>query len=246
MKNIFLLIFTIVISTNINAQHAIAKISYGVTLHLDRNTQTYKIHEEFRPGVVSKAESVASEIDFALIFNNSFSIFYLEDKLFSDNRAAEFAIRNTKYFGRIKQQSQNYITEELQESFGKFLVARPYQKWQKHDETKVIGDYTCFKATTSYIITNSKGKKFKHEFTAWYTPQLPYKFGPAGYGNLPGLIIELQGRDFSYGVKKIRFFDKGEKSKRNVMPKLKRKKLISEEEFKKLAAKDEKRWRNNN
>ena len=89
-------------------------------------------------------------------------------------------------------------------------------------------------------IFTPKGKVFKHNFTAWYTPQLPYKFGPAGYGSLPGLIIELQGDRASYGVKKIEFYD--DENKESEMPKLKKKKLISEEEFEGLAAMDEKRW----
>lgn len=65
----------------------------------------------------------------------------------------------------------------------------------------------------------------------------------AGFGDLPGLIIELQSDDYTYGVKKIKFFDKEQKNKENEIPRLKRKKLITEEEFEKLAAEDEKRWR---
>jgi GLPGLI family protein len=173
-------------------------------------------------------------------------LFYLEQKLFSDNRAAYSAITHAGYFGRIKQQPENYITEELEEDFGKFLVSRPYQDWKLHNETKTIGDYTCFKATSFTTVTNPEGKVFKFDFTAWYTPELPYKFGPVGYGNLPGLIIELQGEGFTYGVKKIEFYDEWEESKRNEMPKLKNKKLITEEEFERLAAEDEKRWRQQN
>lgn len=223
--------------------HALTKVDYAIQIHFDKSKKIYEVYEKYRPGLVAKAESIASELDFSLIFNDSISVFYLEKKLFSDNRAASFAIRESGYYGRTKQQPHNYMTEELQESFGKFLVSRPYHKWELQDETKVIGDYTCFKATTSYTTTNPKGKVFKHSFTAWYTPQLPYRFGPAGFGDLPGLIIELQGDDYTYGVKKIKFFDKEEKSKENEIPRLKRKKLITEEEFEKLAAEDEKRWR---
>ncbi|SEA41878.1 GLPGLI family protein [Psychroflexus halocasei] len=224
-------------------QYAKAKVSYVINIHFDKSKKIYEVYEKYRPGLVAEAESIASELDFSLILNDSISVFYLEKKLFSDNRAASFAIRKSGYYGRIKQQPHNYITEELQESFGEFLVSRPYHEWELQDETKVIGDYTCFKATTSYTTTNPKGKAFNHSFTAWYTPQLPYSFGPAGFGDLPGLIIELQSDDYTYGVKKIKFFDKEQKNKENEIPRLKRKKLITEEEFEKLAAEDEKRWR---
>ena len=151
-------------------------------------------------------------------------------------------INNSSYYGLVKQQSNNYITEELQEAFGKFLVTRPYKKWELHEETKRIGEYLCFKATTFHTTTNPKGEVFKHDFTAWYTPQIPYKFGPAGYGSLPGLIIELQSEKVSFGVKRIQFYDEKEKRKKNRMPRLRRLKRITEEKFENLAAEDEKRW----
>lgn len=240
---LFFLLVTFSVFSQAKKQYVKAKVSYSVKVHLDKNQEIYKITEKYSPGLIARAESVDSEIDFSLVFNDSTSIFYLEKKLYSDNRASGFVIRNSGFYGRIKQQHNNYITEELQEDFGKFLVSRPYQDWELHDETKMIGDYLCFKATTFHTITNPRGKVFKHNFTAWYTPQLPYKFGPAGYGNLPGLIIELQGDRASYGVNRIQFYDANEASKENEMPELKRKKLITEEEFEKLAAEDEKRWR---
>lgn len=250
MKLIGLKILLLILSINVSGQskktYSNAKITYGINIHLDKNSDVYKIHEKFMPGLVSKAEKADEEVDFILVVNDTISIFYMEKKLFSDNRAIDFVIGESGFFGRVKQYPNKYLTEELQEDFGKFLVSRSYNKWQLLDETKKIGDYLCFKATTFNTIVNSKGKVFKHNFTAWYAPQLPYNFGPAGYGNLPGLIIELQSEKFTYGVKKIEFYEKDLKSKENLMPKLKNKKLITEDEFEKLAAEDEKRWRSKN
>jgi GLPGLI family protein len=237
----FLFINITILSQN-KKEYASVKVNYGIKLDLDKQAGIYKLHEKYRPGIGDRKEAVASELEFTLIFNQATSFFYLEKKLFSDEDAADSAQTDLGYFGRIKQQPKNYITEELEEAFGKFLVSRPYQTWELHDETKTIGEYLCFKATTSYTITTPQGKLFKRNFTAWYTPQLPYKFGPAGYGNLPGLIIELQGKNFTYGVQKIEFYN-NEETKENEMPKLKNKKQITEEEFEKLAAKDEERWR---
>lgn len=246
MKTITLLLtfslISITVFSQTKKQYAKAKVSYGVKIYIDKNLKSYKFLEQQWPGFSDKIEAIASEFDFSLLFNDSISIFYLEKKLYSDNSAADFALTPVGYFGRIKQQPNNYITEELEEDFGRFLVSRPYQKWELHDDTKMIGDYVCFKATTFYTVTNPKGKVFKYDFIAWYAPQLPYKFGPAGYGNLPGLIIELQGNRATYGVKKIQFYDETEDEKIK-MPELKKLKLITEEKFEALAAEDEKRWR---
>lgn len=237
----FLFFASVFLAQN-NKQYATGKVNYSITTFFDKNSSRHKSVLKSFPDAVPKIKSVANEFDFSLYFNDSISLFYLERKLFSDKLAAILTTIHVGYFGRIKQNTKKYITEELQESFGKFRVIRDYQKWKMHDETKQIGQYLCFKATTFTTITNPKGKVFRRDFTAWYTPELPYKFGPAGYGNLPGLIIELQGDGFTYGVKKIEFFK--EKNKENLIPKLKRKRLIIEEEFEKLAAEDEKKWRN--
>ncbi|WP_189663144.1 MULTISPECIES: GLPGLI family protein [unclassified Polaribacter] len=246
--NLFLFCFLISIAvfSQSKKQYIKAKVSYGIKTYIDKNLGRHRVLLGSFPESMPKVETVASEFDFTLVFNDSISIFYLERKLFSAKLAAFLTTTHVGFYGRIKQQPNNYITEELQEDFGKFLVARSYQEWQLHDETKMIGEYLCFKATTSNTITNPKGEVFTRNFTAWYTPQLLYKYGPLGYGNLSGLIIELQGEGFTYGVKKIVFYEDIEETKENKMPALKRKKLITEVEFEKLAAEDEKRWLNKN
>lgn len=68
-------------------------------------------------------------------------------------------------------------------------------KWKITQETKKIGDYAAYKAT--YILKGEEAKTAcnqtpkDREITAWYTPQIPVQFGPANYGGLPGLILEL-------------------------------------------------------
>lgn len=241
-KILFFLLISFQVVSQTQNEYSIAKVSYSVIIHQDRNSEIYKVQQKYFPDLVVKAEAIAPELDFSLVFNDSTSIFYLEKKLYSDVRAVSFAISNINYHGRIQQQPNHFITEELEEDFGKFLVSRPYQEWELHDESKMIDDYLCFKATTFYTVTTPQGKVFKYNFTAWYTPQLPYQFGPAGYGNLPGLIIELQGARFTYGVKKIEFYE-NLATKANEMPKLKKLKCITEEEFEGLAAMDELRRR---
>lgn len=249
LKTFNLLLFFLILCTKVtsqtNKQYANVKISYGVNIHLDKNKEIYKIHENFSPGLVARVELLDSEVDYSLVFNDSTSVFYLENMMFFDDRAANFVLRNSGGRGRIKQQSSNYLTEELEEDFGKFLVSRPYQIWELHDETKKIGEYTCLKATTFHTVATPKGKVFRYDFIAWYNPQLPYKFGPAGYGNLPGLIVELQGDSFTYSLKQI-VFHEVIGNKENEMPKLKNLKLINEEEFEALAAEDEKRRQKKN
>lgn len=246
-RHLFYFFLSLCVFAQSQVQYAKAKVSYELSIKIDKNDGRFTSLQRVFPERAAKLETIASEFDFSMVYNDSHSIFYLERKIYSDEAAARLAlIFSGSFFGRVKQHADAFITEELQEDFGKFLVSRPYQDWQLHDETKIIGEYTCFKATTYYTITNLAGKVFRRDFTAWYTPQLPYKFGPAGYGNLPGLIIELQGKEFTLGVSKIQFYNEGEQTKENKLPELRKLKAITEEEFEKLAAEDEKRWREKN
>lgn len=243
IKYFFALFFCLsFLLTKDNAQVAVGRVTYQVKVNLDKNLSRHQSMINAFPEISGKFESVAQELEFSLKFNDSISVFELENKLFSDNNVAALTLIHTGYFGRIRQQPTNYITENLEEDFGKFLVYRPYHKWELQSDSKQIGDYLCFKATTSETITNQEGKEFKRDFVAWYAPQLPYRFGPMGFGNLPGLIMELQGENCTFGVEKIEFQDKN--AQKFKIPKLKNLKLISEEELEAMAAEDEKRWRN--
>ena len=96
----------------------------------------------------------------------------------------------------------------------KFLISNDQDKikWVMEKEQKMIGNYLCFKATAKVpkpktmtsvwrntekqndSIKDSSIDESEEEYltiTAWYTPQIPVSHGPAQYGGLPGLILEL-------------------------------------------------------
>lgn len=94
--------------------------------------------------------------------------------------------------------------------------------WKMEKETKNIGEYACFKATYTYerpimemrTISSDDDKTEEEEedreeemetitVTAWYTPQIPVSNGPAAYGGLPGLILELNDGELSILCSKV-------------------------------------------
>jgi GLPGLI family protein len=109
-------------------------------------------------------------------------------------------------------QKQEFIKED--EIMGKeFLIVDelPQYNWQLSQETKMIGNYTCYKATYLPELTESqkeaKAKKEEEKeagglfaqieakdrtVTAWYTPEIPVSNGPGEYQGLPGLILEVK------------------------------------------------------
>jgi GLPGLI family protein len=56
--------------------------------------------------------------------------------------------------------------------------------WKMTNETKQVLGYNCMKATTSDTMR-------KREITAWFTDGLPLASGPSQFGQLPGMILEI-------------------------------------------------------
>lgn len=148
------------------------------------------------------------DLSFSLKFNRSQYYFKHEEKMEIDaNTGLKLALSlgNGKgiYYGDIK----NNLRLHKKQSFGSnFIIKSSFKElqWKIHDETKIIGKYICHKATFFQEIYTSKGKK-KRLITAWFTNEIPFPFGPAGYGNLPGLIVELNiGGKYVFYVEKIK------------------------------------------
>jgi len=159
------------------------------------------------------------EKTYELNFNKTASIYKEQTKLAQPGGQNGFRFMgsgsaNNIYYKDLKQK----IYANQTELFGKnFLVkdALPKLDWKLQKESKMIGNYLCFKATAQKkrsspemqfrrprrgSRTDSKNKpsnKPKDSIaktvtvTAWYTPQIPISQGPGDFWGLPGLILEV-------------------------------------------------------
>ena len=152
-----------------------------------------------------------SERTYFLEFTNDESQYKQEVKL-DDNSVIEGGGMKLVIAGNgggndvlYKNVKENRYADQV-EIFGKeFLIkdALENRDWVMGKETKNIGEYTCFKATytttrTVMVAESSSDGENKEvtsqeevTVTAWYTPQIPVKNGPANYDGLPGLILEV-------------------------------------------------------
>lgn len=163
------------------------------------------------------------EKTFILNFDRSASIYKEEEKLETPGQNPGMRMMSSMmggggtYYKNVKEKIYSIDKEFMGKEF---LIkdVLPTLEWKLESETKVIGGYTCYKATAVKPVDGSdfrnyrmkekkedeKGQKEKTTnfmddyempkevmITAWYTPEIPVNQGPEGYWGLPGLILEV-------------------------------------------------------
>jgi GLPGLI family protein len=157
------------------------------------------------------------EKTYILTFDKTASIYKEEEKLDqgSGGRGGmRFMMMGGGTSGKYYKNIQTKTSAKENEFSGKnFLIkdALKTYEWKMEQETKMIGNNLCFKATTIIEMpANSNNFKFGRRnndnkveeeeeaekielvpVTAWYSMDIPVSHGPGDYWGLPGLILEI-------------------------------------------------------
>ena len=84
---------------------------------------------------------------------------------------------------------RTYNRERLPEYEGYYDEPYPAQKWTLLPDTALVSGYHCQKAVCSF---------HGRDFEAWFTHEVPVRFGPWKFGGLPGLIVKVYDTDHYY------------------------------------------------
>ena len=195
---------------------ATAQDFYGVATYTSFTTfKDMNIKVEGDPALealMKERFSKGMEREYTLKFNRFEAVYEQVEKLEPAGPAGARSMRigDGKKYTNLKDKS---VIEERDIMDKEFIVTDSIRKfdWKLENETKKIGDYTCYKATHTIKITppTEEEKKELQEksggtdllsmipkkdivITAWYTPEIPVSHGPDEYWGLPGLILEVQ------------------------------------------------------
>lgn len=166
------------------------------------------------------------EKTFILNFDKTASIYKEEEKLDGPGQGGGMRMMTSfmggggTYYKNIKDKTYTVDKEFMGKEFLVKDTLTTY-KWNMESETRVIGGYTCYKATAVIPASKTDFRNFRPKkdadkasaekkdeakktnfmdqidmpkeitITAWYTPEIPLSQGPEGYWGLPGLILEV-------------------------------------------------------
>lgn len=223
MKKISILFFLLFLNYS-DSQIKNGSVLYGI-VPIENGSGLDKLYL----GLNDKFIERAKEFDFTLFFDSGRSFFDI-NKNFKNDPSQETSLAKTKisFFGEISQTKDSIFTNISSGFLGSNLIVKKEieKDWVLSNETKMIDDFLCYKATTE-IVRVAPNKTFRFPIIAWYCPKINLPFGPLGFGNLPGLILELQTKDAVFGIRKLVLNPVEEIE----VPKLKKAKIISENEL---------------
>ena len=189
---------------NYNNMRIFAIILFSALLFvLDGNAQEKalaKVHYKFRHinDTTKRDQPLRDDVVTYLGNHSSFYTSYTDNlikadldaqKLVSDytgHLTVNFSTTPIKDFYLINSQSKstNWM-QAISSSFDIYVVESDYEvpKWVLLEDLKEIGGYRCQKAKTTF-----KGRVY----TAWFTSEIPFHFGPWILHGLPGLIMSAE------------------------------------------------------
>lgn len=198
--------------TSLHAQDFQGVATYKPKRKIDIKLDSTQVNSEMHQRMMEMMKK-QFEKTYNLSFNKEASIYKEEESLAPPQPGGMQIVMVTTggsdiLYKNLKE--QRYANQN--DVFGKIFLIKDELKtidWKLESESKNIGNYTCFKATTTRErpkviggISVNGDKDLEAEskketemetitITAWYTPQIPVTTGPGNYHGLPGLILEV-------------------------------------------------------
>ncbi|EMY81072.1 hypothetical protein pgond44_08687 [Psychroflexus gondwanensis ACAM 44] len=155
-----------------------------------------KISMSYKKDIIYAMENAHPD-EFVLSFKKDESYYYKEPTL----------EKNIDLMGSRAGSSPYYVNKTLNKTIQVSSVLGNIDKipleWEITNKTKKIGKYTCRQAKTTEKIYSRNGYFLYNKIIAWFAPDIPISFGPKNYNGLPGLILQIDYKEFTLTAIKI-------------------------------------------
>lgn len=156
-----------------------------------------------------KAPSVLKDIEYILKADKEKAVFE-----FNKNNLLKVDENNKRYITQGGSYGIFYTNiplkekiQQLEEENRSYRIKHDKYNWILTKEKKVISGYNSYKAYTidkKYDLL--RDTIVQREFVVWYTPEIPFQFGPAGFDGLPGLVLTAKRDGYYYIAKDIKLY----------------------------------------
>lgn len=232
MKKLFLFLFTFtVFYTTHWAQISSGRIEYKVAYEFESfedKGPEFAIIDQYMGYSECIYEGFEDEITYVLEFDKETSLFYLIEEDIINTAcldkimAVVGSMDGNRYNLNLNKVAHQYIKDK------KALVIDEVYDIEITQETKKIQNFTCYKAHF-YL----KDEPHVPVRSVWFTPEIPFSYGPENYIGVPGLVLEIfvPTQKMTYAATKIEFNHDTSDFKKKIGDILKKTKPITFEEY---------------
>lgn len=150
-----------------------------------------------------KIEREINRLRFSLKYNSEGAYFSNMPHAPDDPLSAKMALVSVGTFEdwyQLPKERISFYNRDIAGTTYTVVYENYMRDWVFTNETKKIENYTCYKATLDLFVERTSQVS---QIIAWYTLDIPIPYGPAGFGGLPGLILELKYKQAVYVAKEI-------------------------------------------
>lgn len=207
MKYLFLLLF--IVTNSIFAQTNVVKYNNSPALPDDYKEKLENLpneKKELYSKILKKHNEDTKKLTYSLKFNDSVSSFETDPILLKNS---SLNMDSQKYYYTNITNATVLVKQIIANQ--KFIIEKKLPDWSIKNESKQIIGFKAIKATATVKRYKSQGAINEVEVEAWFVPELPFSFGPIGYGGLPGLIVDLKFLGSHYSIIDIDLSSRSEK-----------------------------------
>lgn len=195
----------------------------SISSHFQKIKQKNKIEYLKYKKLAEYEMDLMKKIEYELIFNEQESIFKVIEKKNVDEEI-NMIYKSEGIFYKNTDENICFIKKR----FSNYSIDLMQIKWEIQEDTKSILGYKCKKAI-GYKTDKKNNTFLEDRAEAWFCPAIKHSYGPLGFSNLPGIILQLDYKSYHLLAKEIIFSDKIKLSKPNFNSK-----KISEIQFSKI------------